>query len=541
MIGERILNYQIESLLGEGGVGKVYLAVHTQLGRKVAIKALNANLVGNQEVRERFRQEAATLSALQNLNIITLYDYVENEQGLFLVMEYAQGNPLDDYVKKVSGPIPENKSIYFFNQILDGLQYAHTKNIVHRDIKPSNIFITQDGNAKILDFGIAKILKNEGMGMTKDGARLGTVLYMSPEQVKGQSVDARSDIYALGVTLFEMLTGRCPYNEHTATEYEVYQKIVHEPLPRLKDFYPAISDRMQTIVDKATAKDLAQRFQSCEEFRQALNGTSNISAVTPLINTNTNFAPVEPNLPTQTTERKHIPRQVQERRSGSNTFLYVIIALMLTTSLAFLVYTNFFNDKMPTTTENNDNNQKQDQRKPVEVPEEDDKKKKKDDKPKEKSEEEKMLDTLKAKQEKIEEFRKLILKDRDAELLKGLRIDDQFESNDLGEYVLRVTVANTRNDAAFKEIVIGITYFNAEDKELRTIEKELKDLKDKAKISFSVKESISAEKHKVFRKSAKPIDLETPESIDSLNTELNKIKEKMQDLQERLKEEKEKK
>lgn len=548
MIGERILNYQIESLLGEGGVGKVYLAVHTQLGRKVAIKALNAGLVGNQEVRERFRQEASTLSSLQHLNIITLYDYVENEQGLFLIMEYAQGNPLDDYIKKVSGPIPENKTIYFFNQILDGLQYAHAKSIVHRDIKPSNVFITQEGNAKILDFGIAKILKEGGMNMTKDGARLGTVLYMSPEQVKGQQVDSRSDIYALGVTLFEMLTGRCPYNEHTLSEYDVYQKIVNEPLPRLRDFYPAISERMQNIIDKATAKDPSQRFQSCDEFRQALNGASFMVApkhslhASPIITNTTNNPQVSPlqqtTLPTPEPENQYRKPEKKERRNSSNTFLYVIMAGILAVSFVFL-YIQFLSENKPTLSENTDNTAEKN-KKAVLDDENEEKVKKKEEKPKEKSEEEKMLDTLKAKQEKIEDLRKLILKDREAELLKALRIDDQFESNDLGEYTLRVTVANTRDDVAFKDIVIGITYFNAEDKELRTIEKELKDLKNKGKVPFTVKENISAEKHKVFRKSAKPIDMETPESVDSLNTELKKIKEKMEDLQERLKEEKDK-
>jgi len=529
MIGERILNYQIESLLGEGGVGKVYLAQHTQLGRKVAIKALNASLVGNTEVRERFRQEAATLSGLQHLNIITLYDYVENEQGLFLIMEYAQGNPLDDYIQKISGPIPENKAIYFFNQVLDGLQYAHTRNIVHRDIKPSNIFITQEGNAKILDFGIAKILKNGEMGMTKAGAKLGTVLYMSPEQVKGQSIDTRSDIYALGVMLFEMLTGRCPYNEAMLSEYEVYQKILHEPLPRLKDFYPNISDRMQSIVDKATAKEPALRFQSCEEFRKALNGAS--------ISTNPIITPITPIVqkiePTPDTREQEIyttrPRTEKKRRS-SNNVLYLIVALLLCTSLAFLYNEYANNNTLAETSKKEEDAPK----KKVILPDDDKNKyERTEDKPKQKSEDDKMLDTLMAKKDKIEDLTKIILKDRSVVLQKGLRVDGQPESNELGEYIMRVTVVNTRTDATFKDIIIGITYFNATNKEIRSTEKELQPMKEKEKINFTVKENISAERHKVFLKSAKAVDLDTPPSIDSLHTALEKINKQIEKIKEK--------
>ncbi|NJO00664.1 MAG: serine/threonine protein kinase [Bacteroidia bacterium] len=231
MIGERILNYKVESLLGEGGVGKVYLATHTQLGRKVAIKALNPDLVNNHEVRERFRNEATTLSSLQHVNIITLYDYLEEDRGLFLIMEYADGNSLDKYILRSTGLIPEQKVIFFFNQLLEGVAYAHNKGIIHRDIKPSNIIITKDADVKILDFGIAKILKEGQRNITKTGTKLGTVLYMSPEQVEGKFVDKRTDIYSLGVTLFEMLAGRPPYNEADLTEYAVYRKFWMNPYP----------------------------------------------------------------------------------------------------------------------------------------------------------------------------------------------------------------------------------------------------------------------------------------------------------------------
>jgi serine/threonine protein kinase len=274
MIGEQVLNYRILSTLGEGGMGAVYLGQHIQLGRQAAIKALHPNLVSNPMIRERFKNEAATMAHLQHNNIVGLYDYLEATNGLFLIMEFVQGKPLDDYIRTVSGPIPEDKVIDFFVQILDGFEYAHNQGVVHRDIKPSNLVITPTGEVKILDFGIAKLLAGSSKSLTKTGSRMGTVLYMSPEQVKGLEADRRSDIYALGVTLFQMLTGRCPYNEETATEYEVYHQIVNSPLPRAKTFYPTVSDRMQKIMDKATAKNPEERFQTCAEFKRAMMGQS---------------------------------------------------------------------------------------------------------------------------------------------------------------------------------------------------------------------------------------------------------------------------
>lgn len=271
MIGKQILNYTVEKLLGEGGMGSVYLARHVQLGRKVAIKVLNPGLVRNPQIRERFRNEAATLATLQHPTIVTLYDYLEEEDGLYLIMEYVEGRALDDYIRHVSGPIPEAKVIQIFSQVLDGFDYAHRKGIVHRDIKPANLILTPDGDTRILDFGIARIVGNDANHrLTQAGSKMGTVLYMSPEQVKAEAVDKRSDIYSLGVTLFELLTGRPPYNDANTTEYQVYQQIVNQPLPPARSFYPSVSDRMQALISKATAKLPADRFADCVAFKQAL-------------------------------------------------------------------------------------------------------------------------------------------------------------------------------------------------------------------------------------------------------------------------------
>ena len=270
MIGKNILNYEIKSLLGEGGMGNVYTAEHTQLGRKVAVKSLHQQLVKNESLRARFKNEASTMALLQHPKIVALYDYVEEADGLYLVMEYVEGLPLDEYIKEKSGPIPSETAIPMMIQILDAFSYAHSKGIVHRDIKPSNIIITNNGEIKILDFGIAKMMSEAGNKLTKTGTQMGTVFYMSPEQVQGKDIDIRSDIYSLGVTFYQMLTGISPYDGMT-TEFEVYSKIVAEPLPNASSLYPGVPDFLDKVILKATAKNKEERFQNCEDFSSDLS------------------------------------------------------------------------------------------------------------------------------------------------------------------------------------------------------------------------------------------------------------------------------
>ena len=276
--GQIIGNYEIVSYLGGGGMGEVWLAVDRRINREVAIKGLHPQLLKNEEVRSRFRNEAMTLAKLQHPNVVALYDYIENESGSFLIMEYMQGEPMDDYIRTKTGPIPESKAVDMFAQILQGVAYAHQRGIIHRDIKPSNFLIDGRGNVKILDFGIAKVLE-EDKGLTKTGTRMGTVFYMSPEQVRGEAADKRSDVYSLGVTLFQMLTGTKPFHQE-ATEFQIYNDIVSKPLPRAKTIYPAVSDHMQSVMDKATEKFSDRRFQSCAEFLSALTDPSYSHAAT---------------------------------------------------------------------------------------------------------------------------------------------------------------------------------------------------------------------------------------------------------------------
>jgi serine/threonine protein kinase len=276
MIGKTILNYKIESLIGEGGMGSVYLATHTQMNRKVAIKALLPQFMANVEVKQRFKNEASTLAHLQHPNIVGLFDYIEDETGMYLVMEYVEGTPLDDFITNVTGPMPEDRAVPIMKEILSGFSYAHQKGIVHRDIKPANIIITSNDGAKILDFGIARLIGEGNNNLTKTGTQMGTVFYMSPEQVQGKKVDQRSDIYSLGVSFYQMLTGVNPYKGLT-TEYEVYSRIVKEDLPPPQEIYPGIPVYLSNILKKALAKEPEERFQTCDEFLAAIHEKTSIS------------------------------------------------------------------------------------------------------------------------------------------------------------------------------------------------------------------------------------------------------------------------
>lgn len=266
-----VLNYKLERVLGSGGMGTVYLARHTRIGRTVAIKELKPEYARQPAIRERFKNEAALMANLSHPNIVNLHDYVETPQGVFLILEYVEGITLDAYLRRVSGPIPEEKAIQAFVKILEAVAYAHQQGIVHRDLKPANIMINQEGAIKILDFGIAKQIDQEARFRTRTGVRMGTIYYMSPEQLKGRGVDARSDIYSLGITLFEMLTGQNPFSPDLS-EYDLIMKIANEPLPNAQSLYPNISTQMQKVLEKATAKNPDERFQTAQAFAKALQG-----------------------------------------------------------------------------------------------------------------------------------------------------------------------------------------------------------------------------------------------------------------------------
>jgi serine/threonine protein kinase len=213
-IGQKIGKYTINRLIGEGGMASVFEGVHESLGTKAAIKILNPTLSSNKQIRERFKNEARIMASLDHPNITRVLDFEENDSYLAIAMELLSGEDLSNLIKS-QGKLSEKEIIHVFEQTLSAFEYAHNLGIVHRDIKPSNIFVSPNGTIKILDFGIAKLF-GQGNEMTQTGAQIGTPIYMSPEQVKGdKSIDHRSDIYSLGVTMYYALQGEPPYDGNT--------------------------------------------------------------------------------------------------------------------------------------------------------------------------------------------------------------------------------------------------------------------------------------------------------------------------------------
>ena len=264
MINTTIGKYKIIRLIGEGGMASVYEAEHEMLGTKVAIKVLNPILSANTQIKERFRNEAKVMASLNHPNITKVIDYDERDQGLSITMELLNGEDLSQKIKR-DGPLSENEVVNIFTQILSAFQYAHEEGVIHRDIKPSNIFILPNGQVKILDFGIAKLF-GQGNEMTQTGTQMGTPVFMSPEQVKGEkSIDHRSDIYSLGVTLFFAINGKPPYDADNASQFDIFNKIVYESLPATSA-YGYFND----LVNKACQKERDNRFQSCQEWLEAL-------------------------------------------------------------------------------------------------------------------------------------------------------------------------------------------------------------------------------------------------------------------------------
>ncbi|HTS51092.1 MAG TPA: protein kinase [Bryobacteraceae bacterium] len=274
MVGTQIGNYRIEQKLGEGGMGVVYRAVDVNLDRVVAIKALNTELRGNAELEQRFRAEAKAQANLNHTNLAILYALLIEDGRPWMVMEFIEGETIEQMIQR-RGPIPSEEAIPLFRQALLGLGYAHRMGIVHRDIKPSNIMVNRQGIVKVMDFGIAKVLG--GRGMTRTGTQMGTAFYMSPEQVLNRGVDIRSDIYSLGVTLYEMLTANVPFSGDS--DYQIMSDHVNTPPPLLTKFYPYVPVGVQNAVLKAIEKSQDARFQTVEEFGAALERPNDFAAV----------------------------------------------------------------------------------------------------------------------------------------------------------------------------------------------------------------------------------------------------------------------
>jgi serine/threonine protein kinase/formylglycine-generating enzyme required for sulfatase activity/cephalosporin-C deacetylase-like acetyl esterase len=256
--------YRVLDEVGHGGMGIVYKAEDMKLKRLVGIKFLPRDLSKNPEIRERFFQEARAAAALSHPNICTIHEVDESEDKPFIVMEYVEGETLRERTKK--SPLPVEEALDITIQAADGLEKAHQKGIVHRDVKSANIMVTESGQVKIMDFGLAKL--RGGTAFTKEGATLGTVAYMSPEQARGDKVDARTDLWSLGVVLYEMLTAELPFKGER--DVSILYSIVHEEPKPLRDRKPPIPSELQRLIGKALSKNLDSRYQSASDLANDL-------------------------------------------------------------------------------------------------------------------------------------------------------------------------------------------------------------------------------------------------------------------------------
>lgn len=270
--GDRLFSYIVERELGEGGMGAVYLGRHTVLNQQVAIKALSPLLARDQALRERFIQEANIQAGLRHPGIVqVLTADMEGEQPS-LVMEYIEGKSLSE-VLELRGSLPVEDALKIMEQVLSAVGYAHRQGVIHRDLKPSNVMVMASGEAKVTDFGIAKVLGSAKL--TRTGTAMGSAHYMSPEQIRRpEAVDARSDVYSLGCVFYEVLTGRPPFGEKdesgTESDFEIKIAHVNATVQDLNEFNNAIPEWLNHLVMEMLAKEVEQRPSTCEEILEKI-------------------------------------------------------------------------------------------------------------------------------------------------------------------------------------------------------------------------------------------------------------------------------
>ena len=263
MIGEVLSRrYRLESKLGSGGMSTVYLALDETLQRKVAAKVLHREMSDQPDQLERFRREARAVAQLSHPNVVSVIDAGNDEDGHpYIVFEYVEGETLKQRIDRL-GRLPLDEAAAYAIEVGRGLQSAHQAHMVHRDVKPQNVLIDPEGRAKVTDFGIALSLEDDGL--TKTGRVLGTTDYVSPEQAMGKAVDARSDIYSLGILLFEMLRGDVPFKAETLVG--VAMKHVNDPMPDIQAPRPGTSAALTAVIERATQKDPKKRYRDMGEM-----------------------------------------------------------------------------------------------------------------------------------------------------------------------------------------------------------------------------------------------------------------------------------
>ncbi len=269
-IGQTLGNcYKIQEVIGQGGMSSVYKAIDPNLQRVVAIKLIHPHLSDDPKFTARFEEEARAVARLRHPNIVQVYDFNHDGDVFYMVQEFIPGETLQSLLRRLNqtgSRMPLNDAVQATIQICSAIGYSHQLGMIHRDIKPANIMIDERGQAILMDFGIVKLL--EGEAHTTTGAVVGTVLYMSPELIRGEKPDPRSDMYSLGVTLFEMLSGRPPFEANSAMTLMMMHQ--NDPVPDLHQLRPDIPEDLISIVEKSLAKKREARFNSAAEMAAAL-------------------------------------------------------------------------------------------------------------------------------------------------------------------------------------------------------------------------------------------------------------------------------
>ncbi|HEX4966510.1 MAG TPA: serine/threonine-protein kinase [Thermoanaerobaculia bacterium] len=282
--GQQVRDYILEKKIGEGGMGEVWSAVHSVLGRRVAIKVMAPHVAADREFGERFLQEARAQATLQHPRILGVTDFFAEGGVYYLVMPLVEGETLNDRLERAHGPLPQEEALSYARDLLDALDYAHQKGIIHRDVKPANVLLDSQGHACLTDFGIALLVGQQRL--TRTGTSIGTPHYMSPEQIRNpKRLDHRADVYSVGCMIYEMLAGRPPFlpeSEDGDTDFELKEAhMYHQPEP-IRRWNPAVPAALDAAVLRALAKDPDQRYGGCGEFRRALETWERASGPTPM-------------------------------------------------------------------------------------------------------------------------------------------------------------------------------------------------------------------------------------------------------------------
>ncbi|HSR09427.1 MAG TPA: serine/threonine-protein kinase, partial [Bryobacteraceae bacterium] len=263
-IGERIGDYEIVQVLGAGGMGQVYKVRNVLSDRIEAMKVLLPNLEGDPGLADRFLNEIKVQATLDHPNIAKLHTAMKLGNQLVMVMEFVDGTSLSQILQR--GPLPPSAAAGYSAQVLDALAYAHARGVIHRDIKPANLMLAADGHIKLMDFGIARVQADKRL--TQTGSTVGSLFYMSPEQIKGSDPDGRSDLYSLGITMYEMVTGRRPFGGDS--DFQIMSAHLQQAPMAPIEVIPGIPSRLSDIILMAIEKEPAARFQTAEAFRAAL-------------------------------------------------------------------------------------------------------------------------------------------------------------------------------------------------------------------------------------------------------------------------------